>query len=371
MVVQRGLSRTVRGLDDSDRDLALEVAVAKAGGPSYNSSGYSRAAGVSGVPSGRFAAPVISTRTAPSLSPSAARVQGGAPVDPRTGFDSSAYAGAANMFANTGMTGVRGPRVPVSTGTFGGYTEDDANRFIAAIQAGGGAGLGGDMLQKSWTAEGENRLLDYLAAAGLDMTEREQDRIAAAMGGGGGGGGGGGAAGPSYDLTALTNYVNEQLANLGTQYGGYGTQLEEQRAAAAQRIADANAAALARMQTVDPMSQFNYNVDIEALPMAAGTDYLSRIGASTADVDAARALGRQLVNAQIGAGRTFAQQIADAQAADRAARIAAVESAGLQGVSGLESTAAAMQERIRLAQLAEERRLQELLLEAQLKYGVA
>lgn len=369
MVVQRGLSRTVRGLDDSDRDLALEVAVAKAGGPSYNSSGYSRAAGVSGVPSGRFTAPVVPTRTAPNLSPSSARVQGGAPVDPRTGFDSSAYAGAANMFANTGMTGVRGPTAPVSTGTFGGYTEDDANRFIAAIQAGGGAGLGGDMLQKSWTAQGEGELLDYLAAAGLAMTEREQDRIAAAMGGGDGGGGG--SAGPSYDLTALTNYVNQQLADVGALYGGYGTQLEEQRAAAAQRIADANAAALARLQSSDPMAGFQYQVQPSVQPMAGGMDYLRAIGAPTTQVDATRQLGQQLMAGQMQSAQDFANQIAAAQEADRLARIAAVESAGLQGVSGLESTAAAMQEQIRLAQLAEERRLQELLLEAQLKYGVA
>jgi len=53
------------------------------------------------------------------------------------------------------------------------------------------------------------------------------------------------------------------------------------------------------------------------------------------------------------------------------ARIAAVEAAGLQGVSGLESTSAALQAQIAAAQLAEERALQQALLENRLKYGVA
>ena len=184
------------------------------------------------------------------------------------------------------------------------------------------------------------------------------------------GGGGGGSAAPQYDLTALANYVNQQLADVGALYGGYGTQLEEQRAAAAQRIADANAAALARLQSSDPMAGFQYQVQPSVQPMAGGVDYLRAIGAPTTQVDAARQLGQQLMAGQMQSAQDFANQVAAAQEADRLARIAAVESAGLQGVSGLESAAAAMQAQIRQAQLAEERRLQELLLEAQLKYGV-
>jgi hypothetical protein len=296
-----------------------------------------------------------------------------APVGTSPVFDSSAYAGTAGMFAPTGAVGVRPPTTPVSTGTFGGYTTMDADRFIEAVKAGGGLGLGATRPSMTWTYEGEGALLDYLAEQQLNMAERQQEReLAAAMGAGGAGGAGGGGSGgtTAADLAALEAFINDAIARVGETYGGYGATLEGQRAAAAQRIADANAAALARMQTVDPMSQFNYNVDIESLPMAAGTEYLNRIGASTADVDATRALGRQLVNAQISAGRSFAQQIADAQAAERAARIAAVESAGLQGVSGLESTAAALQARIAAAQAAEERKLQQALLENRLKYGV-
>lgn len=282
-------------------------------------------------------------------------------------FDSSSYAGVAGMFAPSGAVGVRPPTAPVSTGTFDGYTEDDANRFIEAVQAGGGLGLGATTPSMTWTAGGEGALLDYLAEQQLNMAERQQEReLAAAMGAGGGGGGT-----TAADLAALEAFINDAIARVGETYGGYGATLEEKRVAAAQRIADANAAALARLQGVAPMAQFDYRFQPTVQPMAGGMDYLRAIGAPTSQVDATRQLGQQLMANQMQSAQDFANASADAAAQERLARIAAVEAAGLQGVSGLESTAAALQAQIAASQVAEERALQQALLENRLKYGVA
>jgi len=306
----------------------------------------------------------------PWLSPDAPRavpnVVASVPASPV--FDSSGYAGVAGMFAPSGAVGVRPPTAPVSTGTFGGYTEADANRFLEAVQAGGGLGLGATTPSMTWTAGGEGALLDYLAEQQLNMAERQQEReLAAAMGAGGGGGGGTTAA----DLAALEAFINDAIARVGETYGGYGATLEEKRVAAAQRIADANAAALARLQGVAPMAQFDYRFQPTVQPMAGGMDYLRAIGAPTAQVDATRQLGQQLMANRMQSAQDFANASADAAAQERLARIAAVEAAGLQGVSGLESTSAALQAQIAAAQLAEERALQQALLENRLKYGVA
>ena len=323
----------------------------------------------------RPASPVTTTprytgTPSPWLSPNAPRAVPNvvAPVSAPPVFDSSGYAGAAGIFAPSGAVGVRPPTTPVSTGTFGGYTEADANRFLEAVQAGGGLGLGATTPSMTWTAGGEGALLDYLAEQQLNMAERQQEReLAAAMGAGGGGGGGTTAA----DLAALEAFINDAIARVGETYGGYGATLEEKRVAAAQRIADANAAALARLQGVAPMAQFDYRFQPTVQPMAGGMDYLRAIGAPTAQVDATRQLGQQLMANRMQSAQDFANASADAAAQERLARIAAVEAAGLQGVSGLESTSAALQAQIAAAQLAEERALQQALLENRLKYGVA
>ena len=187
-----------------------------------------------------------------------------------------------------------------------------------------------------------------------------RDQIVSSSGGGGN----------RRDLTALASFIGESIGDVTERYSGLSEQLEARRAVAAARIAEANEAARASLAGVDPLAGFNYNVPIEELPMAAGTEYLRRMGASTAPVEAARALGRQLVMAQVGSGQRFAEAIAASQEADRLARLASIEEAGARGLSALEMNALAMQGGIDKAADAERRALEQTLLEAQLKYGV-
>ena len=175
--------------------------------------------------------------------------------------------------------------------------------------------------------------------------------------------------GGGRSLAALADFVGRGITGVDSRYGGLASQLETNRALAAARIAEASQAARDRVGGRDPLATCNYSVAVGDMPMAAGTEYLRRSGASTGDVDAARELGRQLLEAQVGSGQRFADAVAASQEADRLSRLAAIDSSETQGVSALEANALARLAEINNAREAERRALEQTLLQAQLRYG--
>jgi len=331
-----------------------------------------------------------------------------APVPAPRVFDSGAYSGAAGMFTPSAAVGVRPSTTPASTGTFGGYTQTDADRFMEAIRnaadpvtglvSGGAGAFGAPSIADPTPSYGQDVLwADYVArqtaqgtadaeaaaaaAAAQAAAAAEQQRIADLTG--------------SY--TDSVNLLNEQLLGLGGTYddlsaaaqaqydtqlaalnelysgliseaegryadqtaaldelfAGYGTQLGAATEAATGRIDEASAQALARLAGIDPQAQFRFDVTAGGVPQAASADYLRAIGASTGDVEAAQQLGQSLLQQQLASAQQYSGGLQDALMRERAAREAAAGLISQDALSRLAAQQAAYESQLAGQQTAQ------------------
>ena len=282
------------------------------------------------------------------------------------------------------------PSAPVgSRGTFGGYTQTDADRFMEAMRADtGGAqgyafGGGYDPLivppanrisDDAWQTWTENRVAqeqaDADAAAAAEAARQQAAAVAAErarVAGVYGGqiseleaalGGVGGVYAPM--LQQIADLYGGQEQGVRDLYAGYGTQLAEMGTAAQGRIDAATAQAMERLAGIDPEAgAFQWNVQAGGVPQAAAANYLQAIGASPAEVDAARMLGESLIAQQLG---TAQQVSAGTQAGldrERAARQAASTLLAQQATGGLSAQQAAYGAQLSAGELARVQALQQ------------
>lgn len=207
-----------------------------------------------------------------------------------------------------------------------------------------------------------------------ESNERVADRLTNPIvpsGGGGVGGVGGSGGGRGGTLARATAALEAQLAGLGGLYGGrlsdiesmYGSQLNElgqtfggyreglSSAVAAGRgqIDQATQQALARLAELDPQAAFQWAVNEVGTPGVAGGDYLSRIGANTAEVDAVRMLSDQLMRQQLAAAQQYSMGAQSSMDRERQARQAASGLMSQEALTGLTQF-----EQQRQAQIADE-----------------
>lgn len=194
------------------------------------------------------------------------------------------------------------------------------------------------------------------------------------VGGGAGAGGGSGAVGGGAradTLARATAALEEQLAGLGGIYGDrlsgiesmYGSQLGElagtfsgYRDSLSQlanvnrgQINDATSQALARLAELDPQAAFQWAVGEASTPGVAGSEYLSAIGANSAEVDAVRMLSDQLMRQQLSAAQQYSMGAQSSMDRERQARQAA---SGLMSQEAL--NALAQTEQMRGTQISDE-----------------
>lgn len=270
------------------------------------------------------------------------------------------------------------PRAGVSpTTATGGYTPppDPTAAFIDAIRSGGGnfGGIfGGRMDADLSTETGFTPTQDALWN---EYVARQQETsvsdVDTSSGDGGAAAAAAAAAQRAKQLQALMDYLQGQQGAVGSRYDEYNQMLADAAAKAIADIGSAGSQTVNALSALDPMAAFQYDVPPTAMPQVASANYLQSIGASTADVDAARSLAQQLMGQQLGMGQRFAAAEADALAKERQARLAAAQ---LQAQSALDSVGAnrlAYQAQVDAARNAELQALAKSILEAQLKYGVA
>ena len=275
-----------------------------------------------------------------------------------------------------------------SAGGFGGYTQADADRFMEAMRADTGGtqgyafGGGYDPLivppanrisDDAWQTWTENRVAqeqaDADAAAAAEAARQQAAAVAAERARVAGVYGGqiseleaalGGVAGV-YDpmLQQIADLYSGQEQGVRDLYAGLGTQLGEIGTAAQGRIDAATAQAMERLAGIDPEAgAFQWNVQAGGVPQAAAVNYLQAIGASPAEVDAARMLGESLIEQQLG---TASQLSAGTQAGlnrERAARQAASTLLAQQATGGLSAQQAAYGAQLSAGELARVQALQ-------------
>jgi hypothetical protein len=191
--------------------------------------------------------------------------------------------------------------------------------------------------------------------------------------GGGVGGGGGGAAGGGRGsvlsrataalqaelaglsglyggrLSGIESMYGSQLNQLGQTFGGYRDALSSAAGASRGQIDQATQQALARLAELDPQSAFQWAVQEVGTPGVAGGDYLSRIGANTAEVDAVRMLSEQLMRQQMAAAQQYSMGAQSSMDRERQARQAAAGLMSQEALTGLSQV-----EQQRQAQIADE-----------------
>ena len=178
-----------------------------------------------------------------------------------------------------------------------------------------------------------------------------------------------GTGGSGVNLAALQKFYNERMQGVRDLFAGYGQSLATAYSDAGARMAEANRAAQEAIGAINP-TNYTYTPAVVNVPLAAGSEYLRRTGAPTAGVDAARALGQQILQTQMASAGKYSNVLSQAQEADIKNRLAAAYIAGSQGVSGLEANRAAMAAAIEAGRAKQLGELQEDLLTTQLKYGV-
>jgi len=248
-----------------------------------------------------------------------------------------------------------GGQTPSSTGLGG---------AMSNLFAGGPGSTQYDRIYEPWLerfdAALENIALNNAIAQGVLGGDGDGD----AGGGAGGGGGGGGAASPDY--TAALNLLNERLAGVAAKYAPMYEQLAAAAAASTGQINDATAQALARLSQIDPEAAFQWAVQQSQTPGAAGMDYLQATGASTADVEAVRALNDAILAQQLAASQQAASGYSRALAAERAARQAASALMKQEALQNLAAQQAAMRAKIADAERAAREVIEDEILQYQL-----
>lgn len=214
---------------------------------------------------------------------------------------------------------------------------------------------------------------------------------AGGVGGGAGAGSGSGAAGGGAradTLARATAALEEQLAGLGGIYGDrlsgiesmYGSQLGElagtfggYRDSLTQlanvnrgQINDATSQALARLAELDPQAAFQWAVGEAGTPGVAGSEYLSAIGANSAEVDAVRMLSDQLMRQQLSAAQQYSMGAQSSMDRERQARQAA---SGLMSQEAL--NALAQTEQMRGTQISDEETRRRQAMESAMRQEMA
>ena len=165
------------------------------------------------------------------------------------------------------------------------------------------------------------------------------------------------------------------IDDVNARYSGYGDDLTVDVAAA---LAKQEAAAEQARSVLDGLTPSTVSSITPAdIGMGAATDYLRSIGASTADVEALKAMEDQLLASSLAGAQSYSQRVADVEQANRMAQQAAIETI-LQEASSDLATAeadrrmqfsealAAEIERLTGAVTKEEEELAQRLLEARL-----
>ena len=309
-----------------------------------------------------------------------------------------------------------------SAGGFGGYTQADADRFMEAMRAdtGGTQGYafgggydplmvpdqktGGANWQADVAAQAEKAERDRQDAVAAEAARQraadaaaERDRVAGVYGGqiseleaalGGVAG--------VYDpmLQQIADLYSGQEQGVRDLYAGLGTQLGEIGTAAQGRIDAATAQAMERLAGIDPEAgAFQWNVQAGGVPVAAAVNYLQAIGASPAEVDAARMLGESLIEQQLGtasqvsagtqaglnrergarqgASTLLAQQATGGLASQQAAFGAQLSSRELARIEALQQAGLSETQALQLAQREEKERIRNAILQARLDAAAA
>lgn len=299
------------------------------------------------------------------------------------------------------MTGVdygtvRPTSVSAPTSGFGGYTNADATRFMEAIRgdtsgtAGAAFGAGYDPLvvpqkttptqdalfsiweeqqafeqeQTRQAQEAANALAAQQAAdaAAAAAAQAELDRLTGAYSGVITGLEGQlGDIGTTYAdlLQGVTDLYGGQEQGVRDLFAGYGTQLGEMGTAATGRIDAATLQAMERLAAIDPEAAFQWNVQAGGVPQASSAGYLEAIGASPAEVEAARMLGQQLITQQLGQAEQYAAGSQAALDRERASRLAASGLLSQQAMNQLAAAQAAYGAQLSAGELARIQALQQ------------
>ena len=338
--------------------------------------------------------------------------------------DTSTLAGVAAASGQTVPSG----RMVMAGGPQGvrpiqsGYSQTDANRFMEAMRAdtGGTQGYafgggydplmvpdqktGGANWQAYVAAQAEQAERDRQDAAAAEAARQqaaaaaaERARVAGVYGGQiseleAALGGVGGVYAPM--LQQIADLYGGQEQGVRDLYAGYGTQLAEMGTAAQGRIDTATAQAMARLAGIDPEAgAFQWNVQAGGVPQAAAANYLQAIGASPAEVDAARMLGESLIAQQLGtasqlsagtqagldreraarqaASTLLAQQATGGLSAQQAAYGAQLSAGELARVQALQASGLSETQALQLAQREEEERIRNAILQARLDAAAA
>lgn len=189
----------------------------------------------------------------------------------------------------------------------------------------------------------------------LDQSEEQiaaqLARIFGGLGGYGAGGGGTGG-GSMVDVEAKANALRQYMESIPQsavdytaladearkRFGGYRTTLDEMVAGATGRQESAAQVARENLLGLTPSSVVNITPADIGMGSAAG--YLSRIGASPADVEAVRAFEQQMLNQSLAGTSGYSQRVADVEALNRLEQRRAVETILQEAASGLASTSA-------------------------------
>jgi hypothetical protein len=335
------------------------------------------------------------------------------PRDPRE-IDRTTGVSYGQTVMAGGPQGVR----PIQSG----YSQTDADRFMEAMRADTGGtqgyafGGGYDPLmvfdQKTgganWQAyvagQAEQAERDRQDAAAAEAARQqaaaaaaERARVAGVYGGQiseleAALGGVGGVYAPM--LQQIADLYGGQEQGVRDLYAGYGTQLTDMGTAAQGRIDTATAQAMARLAGIDPEAgAFQWNVQAGGVPQAAAANYLQAIGASPAEVDAARMLGESLIAQQLGtaqqlsagtqagldreraarqaASTLLAQQATGGLSAQQAAYGAQLSAGELARVQALQAAGLSETQALQLAQREEEERIRNAILQARLDAAAA
>jgi hypothetical protein len=150
-------------------------------------------------------------------------------------------------------------------------------------------------------------------------------------------------------LSGIESMYGSQFNQLGETFGGYRSALSAAAGASRGQINQATEQALARLAQLDPQAAFQWAVGEVGAPGVAGGDYLSRIGASSAEVDATRMLSEQLMRQQMAAAQQYSMGSQSSMDRERQARQAASGLMSQEALTGL-----SLVEQQRQAQIADE-----------------
>ncbi len=174
------------------------------------------------------------------------------------------------------------------------------------------------------------------------------------------------------DNTATINALRQMVANAGAgdidydalsqaateRFGGYGTTLDEMLGKATGTMTSAADTARTNIGNLTPTTV--YDPTMASMGLGSGAGYLASIGASDADVRAVRDFENRMLADRLARTTGYSQRVADVEAANRAARLAGIETIAQSGTTALSGMDAYNRAAIANALAAEQERLLEL-----------